>query len=48
VVKTAIQELFRKAGVKTRSQLVRAAIEKHSSDWLKQAAETDCGYKASC
>jgi two-component system nitrate/nitrite response regulator NarL len=34
-VKAVIQELFRKAGVRTRSQLVRIAIEKHSSDWLK-------------
>jgi DNA-binding NarL/FixJ family response regulator len=33
-VKAVIQELFRKAGVRTRSQLVRIAIEKHSSDWL--------------
>jgi DNA-binding NarL/FixJ family response regulator len=34
-IKAAIQELFHKAGVRTRSQLVRIAIEKHSSDWLK-------------
>lgn len=34
-IKAVIQELFRKAGVRTRSQLVRVAIEKHSSDWLK-------------
>ena len=34
-VKAVIQELFRKAGVRTRSQLVRIAIEKHSSDWLR-------------
>lgn len=33
-IKAAIQELFRKAGVRTRSQLVRIAIEEHSSDWL--------------
>jgi DNA-binding NarL/FixJ family response regulator len=33
--KAVIQELFRKAGVRTRSQLVRIAIERHSSDWLK-------------
>lgn len=33
-VKAAIQELFHKAGVRTRSQLVRIAIEQHSSDWL--------------
>lgn len=34
-VKSVIQELFRKAGVRTRSQLVRIAIEKHTTDWLK-------------
>ena len=34
-VKAVIQELFHKAGVRTRSQLVRIAIERHSSDWLK-------------
>ena len=34
-VKAAIQELFHKAGVRTRSQLVRIAIEKHTADWLK-------------
>jgi DNA-binding NarL/FixJ family response regulator len=34
-VKAAIQELFNKAGVRTRSQLVRIAIEKHSADWLR-------------
>jgi two-component system, NarL family, nitrate/nitrite response regulator NarL len=34
-VKAVIQELFQKAGVRTRSQLVRIAIEKHSSDWLQ-------------
>lgn len=34
-VKAVIQELFHKAGVRTRSQLVRIAIEKHSSDWLQ-------------
>jgi two-component system nitrate/nitrite response regulator NarL len=33
-VKAVIQELFHKAGVRTRSQLVRIAIEKHSGDWL--------------
>jgi two-component system, NarL family, nitrate/nitrite response regulator NarL len=33
-IKAAIQELFHKAGVRTRSQLVRIAIEMHSSDWL--------------
>lgn len=34
-IKAVIQDLFRKAGVRTRSQLVRIAIERHSSDWLK-------------
>jgi two-component system nitrate/nitrite response regulator NarL len=33
-IKAVIQELFQKAGVRTRSQLVRIAIERHSSDWL--------------
>lgn len=37
-VKAVIQELFHKAGVRTRSQLVRIAIERHSSDWLKSEA----------
>jgi two-component system, NarL family, nitrate/nitrite response regulator NarL len=40
-VKAVIQELFQKAGVRTRSQLVRIAIEKHSSDWLGQRRGTD-------
>jgi len=39
-VKAAIQELFNKTGVRTRSQLVRIAIEKHSSDWLKSEPRT--------
>lgn len=33
-VKAVIQELFHKAGVRTRSQLVRIAIERHTGDWL--------------
>ena len=33
-IKAIIQELFNKAGVRTRSQLFRIAIEKYSSDWL--------------
>jgi two-component system, NarL family, nitrate/nitrite response regulator NarL len=33
-VKATIQELFHKAGVRTRSQLVRVAIERYSADWL--------------
>ena len=32
--KATIQELFSKAGVRTRSQLVRIAIERYSSEWL--------------
>jgi two-component system, NarL family, nitrate/nitrite response regulator NarL len=35
-VKAVIQELFHKTGVRTRSQLVRIAIEEHASDWLKE------------
>ncbi|HEX4007815.1 MAG TPA: response regulator transcription factor [Acidobacteriaceae bacterium] len=35
-VKAVIQELFQKAGVRTRSQLVRIAIERHTDDWLNQ------------
>jgi DNA-binding NarL/FixJ family response regulator len=35
-VKASIQELFSKAGVKTRSQLVRVAIERYSLEWLKE------------
>jgi two-component system, NarL family, nitrate/nitrite response regulator NarL len=38
-VKAVIQELFHKAGVRTRSQLVRIAIEQHSSDWLHRTAD---------
>ncbi len=34
-IKSTIQELFNKAGVRTRSQLVRIAIEKYSTDWLR-------------
>jgi DNA-binding NarL/FixJ family response regulator len=33
-VKAALQQLFARTGVRTRSQLVRIAIEKHSNDWL--------------
>jgi DNA-binding NarL/FixJ family response regulator len=33
-VKWVIQGLFKKAGVRTRSQLVRIALEKHTRDWL--------------
>lgn len=33
-VKAALQQLFEKTGVRTRSQLVRIALERHSHDWL--------------
>jgi DNA-binding NarL/FixJ family response regulator len=33
-VKAVLQQLFEKTGVRTRSQLVRIALEKHSDDWL--------------
>jgi len=33
-VKAALQRLFDKTGVRTRSQLVWLALEKHSQDWL--------------
>ncbi len=36
-VKATIQELFHKAGVRTRSQLVRVAIERYSLEWLKES-----------
>jgi len=36
-VKAVIQDLFHKAGVRTRSQLVRIAIEKHASDWFRSS-----------
>jgi DNA-binding NarL/FixJ family response regulator len=32
-VKAALQQLFQKTGVRTRSQLVRIALEEHSSRW---------------
>jgi two-component system nitrate/nitrite response regulator NarL len=35
-VKASIQELFLKAGVRTRSQLVRVAIERYSDEWLQE------------
>jgi two-component system, NarL family, nitrate/nitrite response regulator NarL len=34
-VKAIVQELFNKAGVRTRSQLVRVTIEKHAGDWIR-------------
>jgi len=33
-VKYVVRRLFEKAGVKTRSQLVRIALERHAEDWL--------------
>jgi DNA-binding NarL/FixJ family response regulator len=33
-VKAVLQQLFDKTGVRTRSQLVRIAIEQHAADWL--------------
>ena len=36
-VKASIQELFLKAGVRTRSQLVRVAIERYSAEWLPKS-----------
>lgn len=36
-VKAALQQLFEKTGVRTRSQLVRIAIERHAGDWLNDA-----------
>lgn len=35
-VKAVLQQLFDKTGVRTRSQLVRIAIEQHASDWLTE------------
>jgi two-component system, NarL family, nitrate/nitrite response regulator NarL len=33
-VKAVLQQLFARTGVRTRSQLVRIAVERHSGDWL--------------
>lgn len=33
-IKVAIQQLFERAGVRSRSQLVRITLEKHEGDWL--------------
>ncbi len=35
-VKWVMQQLFDKTGVRTRSQLVRIALEKHSRNWLAE------------
>jgi DNA-binding CsgD family transcriptional regulator len=32
-VKAALQQLFQKTGVRTRSQLVRISLEEHSARW---------------
>ena len=34
-IKATLQQLFARTGVRTRSQLVRIAVEKHSHDWLE-------------
>jgi DNA-binding NarL/FixJ family response regulator len=36
-VKAVLQQLFDKTGVRTRSQLVRIALEKHAEDWLRDS-----------
>jgi len=38
-VKATLQQLFTKTGVRTRSQLVRIALEAHSQDWLADDAK---------
>lgn len=38
-VKAVLQQLFAKTGVRTRSQLVRLALERHSHDWLTDDTE---------
>jgi DNA-binding NarL/FixJ family response regulator len=37
-VKAVLQQLFEKTGVRTRSQLVRIALEKHADEWLTSAS----------
>ena len=37
-VKAVLQQLFEKTGVRTRSQLVRIALEKHSEEWLTHSS----------
>jgi DNA-binding NarL/FixJ family response regulator len=39
-VKAVMQQLFDKTGVRTRSQLVRIALERHSQDWLSTGPES--------
>ena len=38
-VKATLQQLFTKTGVRTRSQLVRIALEAHPQDWLADDAK---------
>lgn len=38
-VKAVLQQLFARTGVRTRSQLVRLALERHSHDWLADDSE---------
>jgi DNA-binding NarL/FixJ family response regulator len=35
-VKAVLQQLFARTGVRTRSQLVRIAVERHSQNWLSE------------
>lgn len=37
-VKAVLQQLFTKTGVRTRSQLVRIALERHARDWLNESS----------
>lgn len=39
-IKAVMQQLFDKTGVRTRSQLVRIALEKRAEEWLNGGAET--------
>lgn len=39
-VKAAMQQLFDKTGVRTRSQLVRIALERHAQDWMIPETES--------
>jgi len=40
-VKATLQQLFTKTGVRTRSQLVRIALEAHPQDWLAEDAKVE-------
>lgn len=39
-VKAVLQQLFNKTGVRTRSQLVRIAMEQHSEDWFTEGGSS--------